>query len=64
MDHMQIVFLGIGILIVSPKEYKTNIMFKLDFDCTNNQAKHEALIVGLNILTDMNVHFGKIKGDS
>ena len=39
-------------------------MCQLDFDCSNNQAEYEALIVGLNILTDMNVKFVKVKADS
>lgn len=39
-------------------------MFKLDFDCSNNQAKYEALSVGLNILADIGVQFVKIVGDS
>lgn len=37
---------GAGIILISPKEHKTQFSFKLDFSCTNNQAKYEALIMG------------------
>lgn len=37
-------------------------MFKLDFDCSNNEIEYEALIVSLNILSDMSAQFIKIMG--
>lgn len=54
----------IGVLTVSPHGHRTKLMFKLDFDCSNNQAEYEALIVALNILANMKVRFvKKKKGD-
>ena len=41
---------GVGIVIVSPLGVKTTLSFNLDFDCTNNQAEYEALVIGLEIL--------------
>lgn len=40
----------IGILIVSPKGYPTKLMFKLSTKYSNNEAEHEALIAGLDLL--------------
>jgi len=38
--------------------------FKLYFDCTNNVAEYEALIIGLNILREQKVKKIHIFGDS
>lgn len=48
---------GIGILIRSPHHQQGKLpqnvilfSYKLSFDCTNNEAEYEALIIGLKIL--------------
>ena len=42
-----------GIVIISPKGIKTTLSFNLAFKCTNNQAKYEALVIGLEILMEL-----------
>ncbi|GKV15421.1 hypothetical protein SLEP1_g26217 [Rubroshorea leprosula] len=42
-----------GIVIISPAGLKTQMSFQLDFNCTNNQAKYEALIIGLEVLVEL-----------
>ena len=44
---------GVGIVIISPKGIKTTLSFNLAFKCTNNQAKYEALVIGLKILMEL-----------
>ena len=44
---------GVGIVIISPKGIKIVLSFNLAFKCTNNQAKYEALVIGLQILMEL-----------
>ncbi|KAM1404935.1 hypothetical protein ACFX2I_013374 [Malus domestica] len=44
---------GAGIVIQSPHHDRWYFLLKLDFDCINNQAEYEALIIGLGILHDL-----------
>ena len=44
--------IGSGIVIISPKGIKTTLSFNLAFNYTNNQAKYEALAIGLEILIE------------
>ncbi|CAN6703759.1 unnamed protein product [Malus baccata var. baccata] len=44
---------GVGIVIQSPNHDRWLFSLKLDFECTNNQAEYEALIVNLGILHDL-----------
>ncbi|GKV32763.1 hypothetical protein SLEP1_g41344 [Rubroshorea leprosula] len=44
---------GAGIIIISPVGLKTQMSFQLDFNCTNNQAEYEALIIGLEVLVEL-----------
>ena len=53
-----------GIVIVSPLGVKTTLSFNLDFDCTNNQAEYEALVIGLEILQELRAGNVLIMGDS
>ena len=47
---------GAGMVIISPRGVKTTLSFNLAFECTNNQAECEALVMGLDILLE---HRGK-----
>ena len=38
-----------GIVIILPRGAKTTLSFNLAFECTNNQAEYEALVIGLDI---------------
>ncbi|XP_070667500.1 uncharacterized protein [Malus domestica] len=44
---------GVNIVIQSHDHYRWYFSLKLDFDCTNNQAEYEALVIDLNILHDL-----------
>ena len=55
---------GAGIVIISPFGVKTTLSFNLDFDCTNNQAEYEALVIGLEILQELRAENMLIMGDS
>ena len=51
-------------MIISPKKWKVVSSFRLDFECSNNQAEYEAPIIGLEILAEMEVSTIHIIGDS
>ncbi|XP_073282149.1 uncharacterized protein [Primulina huaijiensis] len=53
-----------GIVISSPRGVKTALSFNLGFQCTNNQAEYEALVIGLEILKDLGAKELLISGDS
>ncbi|XP_075486372.1 uncharacterized protein LOC142525978 [Primulina tabacum] len=55
---------GVGVVITSPTGVKTALSFNLDFQCTNNQAEYEALVIGLEILRDLGARDVLIIGDS
>ena len=55
---------GDGVVITSPFGIETTLSFILDFECTNNQAEYEALIIGLEILQDLRSKEVLILGDS
>ena len=40
-------------MITSPFRTKIALNFPLEFEYTNNQAKYEALIIGLEIIQDL-----------
>ncbi|XP_070667423.1 uncharacterized protein [Malus domestica] len=44
---------GMGIVLQSPHQHRWFFSLKLDFDCTNNQAEYEALVIGLSVLHDL-----------
>ncbi|GKV03063.1 hypothetical protein SLEP1_g15430 [Rubroshorea leprosula] len=54
---------GAGIIIVSPDGIKTQWCFQLDFECTNNQAEYEALVICLELLVELKVPSVEIVGD-
>ncbi|GKV30040.1 hypothetical protein SLEP1_g38905 [Rubroshorea leprosula] len=53
-----------GIIIVSPNGIKTQWCFQLDFECTNNQAEYEALVIGLELLIELKEPSVEIVDDS
>ncbi|GKV17036.1 hypothetical protein SLEP1_g27591 [Rubroshorea leprosula] len=55
---------GTGVVVISPSGLKTQMSFQLDFDCTNNQAEYEALIIGLEMLVELKVSMVEVIGDS
>ncbi|XP_070667555.1 uncharacterized protein [Malus domestica] len=55
---------GVGVVIQSPNHDRWYFSLKLDFDCTNNQAEYEALIIGLGLLHDFRATRAFVLGDS
>ncbi|XP_050218121.1 uncharacterized protein LOC126668927 [Mercurialis annua] len=55
---------GAGVHIVSPLGASYRLSFKLQFECTNNQAEYEALIFGLEILAELGAKAINVRGDS
>ncbi|GKU99828.1 hypothetical protein SLEP1_g12615 [Rubroshorea leprosula] len=55
---------GAGVVVISPSGLKTQMSFQLDFNCTNNQAEYEALIIGLEMLVELKVSMVEVIGDS
>lgn len=52
------------IVLVSPQSRRITLSFLLYFSCSNNQAKYEVLILGLQIHRDMQAMAITIYGDS
>ena len=44
---------GAGVYIISPIIYFKAYFYKLVFECTNNVAEYEALLLGLHALKDL-----------
>jgi hypothetical protein len=55
---------GVGCFIVSPIGMEYELSIRLEFDCTNNQPKYEALLSGLEVLADMEARNIMIFSDS
>jgi hypothetical protein len=55
---------GVGIVLRSPDNETTLFSYRLEFNCTNNIAEYEALILGINLAIDMNIKDLHVKGDS
>jgi len=55
---------GVGIVIVSPSVAGFEMSSQLNYYCTNNQAEHEALLFGLEILYSNEVKHVEAFGDS
>ena len=51
-------------MIISPRGVKTTLSFNLAFQCTNNQAEYEALVIGLEILLELRAKDVRVIGDS
>ncbi|XP_058217478.1 uncharacterized protein LOC131328562 [Rhododendron vialii] len=55
---------GYGVIIISPQGLRTELSFQFDFPCTNNQAEYEAVVIGLEILRDLEAREVRVIGDS
>ena len=53
-----------GVYIISPSGDFENISYKLTFECTNNVAKYDALLLGLHALKDMGAKMIQVIRDS
>ena len=65
---------GVGLVLVSPKKITIEKSLRLDFSATNNEAKYEALLVGMamvrkiggkeiEIFSDIRLVVGQVKGE-
>ena len=54
----------VGIVIQSPHQHCWYFSLKLDFECTNNQAEYEALVIGLGVLHELRAPRVFVLGDS
>ncbi|XP_050379506.1 uncharacterized protein LOC126796823 [Argentina anserina] len=50
-DHLS----GAGVALVNPSGVRHCYSFQLEWKCTNNQAEYEAIIIGLELLLDLEV---------
>ncbi|XP_062003261.1 uncharacterized protein LOC133720801 [Rosa rugosa] len=55
---------GAGIALENPAGEHFSYSFQMEYQCTNNQAEYEALIIGMEILLEMGVRDVQILGDS
>jgi ribonuclease HI len=55
---------GVGIVLISPRGAVFEQSIRLEYFCTNNQAKYEAILLGLQILSSMDVKHVEAFGDS
>jgi ribonuclease HI len=55
---------GAGIWVSPPKASTKLRSYKLAFECTNNMAEYEALILGLQVLKELGVQRIAVRGDS
>ena len=55
---------GIGIVLQLPEEDHLEYAVRLQFNTTNNEAKYEALLQGLELAKSLGVDLVLIQGDS
>ncbi|XP_026428928.1 uncharacterized protein LOC113324859 [Papaver somniferum] len=55
---------GAGIVFETPNKELLSFAFKLYFECSNNVAEYEALILGLRLEEELNMGSIDVKGDS
>jgi len=53
-----------GCVLLDPKGNRFLISFRLEFQCTNNTTKYEALVLGLKRAIDLKANYLKVIGDS
>lgn len=51
------------VVIISPKGHLYPFAYRLQFECTNNMEKYEALLLGLNNAGAMGIKLLKVEGD-
>ena len=51
-------------MIISSRGVNITLSFNLAFECTNNKAEYEALVIGLEILLELGVKDVQVIGDS
>ena len=54
---------GASVYIISPMRDFKDLSYKLTFECTNNVAKYESLLLGLNALKDLGAKRVQVMGD-
>ena len=54
---------GIGVLLITPEGSYIFLAVKLNFEATNNMAKYEAYIVGMETLQELGVKEAEFFGD-
>jgi ribonuclease HI len=55
---------GVGIILTTPSKETFHYSYRIEYHCTNNVVKYEALIIGLNLAIDKGVTHLKFVGDS
>ena len=55
---------GAGVYIIYPIKYFKTLSYKLTFECTNNVAEYEALLLGLHALKFLGAQRIRVLGDS
>ena len=55
---------GAGVVLISPGGEIISLMYKLEFQTTNNIVQYEALIPGLRAAKDLNIQQLTLFGDS
>ncbi|XP_050365415.1 uncharacterized protein LOC126783925 [Argentina anserina] len=59
-DHLS----GAGVTLVNPSGVRHCYSFQLEWKCTNNHAEYEAIIIGLELLLDLEVTEVEVLDDS
>ncbi|XP_019054990.1 PREDICTED: uncharacterized protein LOC109115426 [Nelumbo nucifera] len=55
---------GAGVVFVSPQREILTFLFVLTELCSNNMAEYQALIIGLEMAIDLEIHYLTVYGDS
>jgi hypothetical protein len=55
---------GAAAILISPSKIKTCYAARLEFNCTNNIAEYEALLLGLRKLRALGIRRAVLKSDS
>jgi ribonuclease HI len=55
---------GAATILISPSKIKTSYAARLEFNCTNNIAEYEAILLGLQKLRVMGIRMAVLKSDS
>ena len=55
---------GVGIVLESPQGVKSQLAFRVEKVCFNNQVEYEVLVLGLEILLQMGIKNVTVFGDS